>query len=52
MYYKLKLQNDGRIKIVDIVDDKKPDGYIYATDEEFKKLNKAYIDDYANEVEL
>lgn len=52
MYYKLELQKDGRIKVIDIVEDKKSDGFIYASEKEFNKLNKVYVDNYADEVEL
>lgn len=52
MYYKLELQTDGRIKVLDIVEEKRPDGFIYATENEFKKLNKSFVDSYADEVEL
>lgn len=52
MYYKLELQSDGIIKVIDIVDKRKSDGYLYATEKEFEKLNKNYIDNYAEGVDL
>lgn len=52
MYYKLELLSNGTIKVVDIVNERKPDGYLYATEKEFKKLNKNYVDNYADGVEL
>lgn len=46
MYYKLSLNKDGTLEIVDRVDEKKPDGFIYATLEEIKKIKPKLIHDY------
>ncbi len=39
MYFKMKLVNDNMLEVLDYVEDKKDDEYIYATKEELNKIN-------------
>lgn len=50
MYYKLKLSKNGKyLDVVDMVEEKViDDDYIYATEEEFNKLNKKIVHNSMN----
>ena len=51
MFYKLIIDEQGNIEVVDRVDHaKKNDGYIYATEKEFALLNKRIVFNYNDEV--
>ena len=52
MYYKLTLKDDGTLELLDVVDKRKADGFIYATEKEYKKLNPDYVQDYSKDLEL
>ncbi len=52
MFYKLMLKDDGTLELLDIMDERKADGFIYATEEEYKKLNPTYVQDYSKDLEL
>lgn len=52
MYYKLTFKDDGTLELLDIVSDKKADGFIYATEKEYKKLNPKFVRDYTKDLEL
>ncbi|MCM1324107.1 MAG: hypothetical protein NC218_08090 [Acetobacter sp.] len=44
MYYKLDLLPDGRLEVVDMVEEKKNnDGFLYATQEEYDRLEPSNI---------
>ncbi|MCM1324188.1 MAG: hypothetical protein NC218_08495 [Acetobacter sp.] len=49
LFYKLELTPSNMINVIDIVEEKRDDEFIYATEEEFKKLKQSrvinYIDD-------
>jgi len=46
LYYKLELTKDDRILVLDMTEEKYDDEFIYATPEEFKKLNQSRVIDY------
>lgn len=46
LYYKLELTTDDMIRVLDIVEEKQDDEFIYATEDEFKKLKAGRIIDY------
>lgn len=46
LYYKLELTTDDMIRVLDIVEEKQDDEFIYATEDEFKKLKVGRIIDY------
>lgn len=46
LYYKLELTTDDMIRVLDIVEEKRDDEFIYATGEEFKKLKTGRVIDY------
>ena len=51
MFYKLIIDEQGNIEVVDRVDHaKRNDGYIYATEKEFALLNKRIVFNYNDEV--
>ena len=51
MFYKLIIDEQGNIEVIDRVDHaKKNDGYIYATEKEFALLNKRIVFNYNDEV--
>lgn len=50
LYYKLELTPDDMIRVLDIVEEKQDDEFIYATSEEFKKLKAGRIIDYNTDV--
>lgn len=51
MFYKLIIDEQGNIEVVDRVDyAKRNDGYIYATEKEFALLNKRIVSNYNDEV--
>lgn len=39
---------DGKLKLLDYVEDKKDDGFIYATKRELKKIKPEMIEDYTS----
>lgn len=51
MYYKLKLNKEGtKLNVIDYVDykPKKPDGFIYATQDELNRIEKSVLESYEN----
>lgn len=50
LYYKLELTTDDMIRVLDIVEDKQDDEFIYATSDEFKKLKTGRVIDYNTDV--
>lgn len=50
LYYKLELTADDMIRVLDIVEEKLDDEFIYATSDEFKKLKQSKVIDYNVEV--
>lgn len=46
LYYKLELTADDMIRVLDIVEEKRDDEFIYATSEEFEKLKTDRVIDY------
>lgn len=47
MYYKLEyIKSEDMLNLVDIVEDKKDDEYIYATEEEFHRLKPDMVINY------
>ena len=46
LYYKLELTADDMIRVLDIVEEKQDDEFIYATEDEFKKLKQGCVIDY------
>ena len=49
MYYKLKLNKEGtKLNVIDYVDYKpqKPDGFIYATQDELNRIEKSVLESY------
>lgn len=46
LYYKLELTTDDMIRVLDIVEEKQDDEFIYATGDEFKKLKQGRVIDY------
>ena len=51
MFYKLIIDEQGNIEVVDREEQKKRnDGYIYATEKEFALLNKRIVSNYNDEV--
>ena len=46
LYYKLELTTDNMIRVLDIVEEKQDDEFIYATGDEFKKLKQNNVIDY------
>ena len=46
LYYKLELTADNMIRVLDIVEEKQDDEFIYATSDEFKKLKQDCVIDY------
>lgn len=50
LYYKLELTSDNKIIVLDVVEEKQDDEFIYATQEEFKKLKQSRIIDYNADV--
>ena len=51
MFYKLIVDEQGNIEVVDRVDHaKRNDGYIYATEKEFALLNKRIVFNYNDEI--
>lgn len=52
MYYKIDVMPDGTLEIVDRVEEKKPDGFIYATENDLKKINHKFVKDYSEGIEL
>lgn len=46
MYYKLDLLPSGELEIIDRVEDKASDGFIYATEDEINKINPKMLKDY------
>ena len=46
LYYKLELTDDNMINVLDIVEDKQNDEFIYATPEEFKMLKLGRVVSY------
>lgn len=50
LYYKLELTADDMIRVLDIVEDKQDDEFIYATSDEFKKLKAGRVIDYNMDV--
>ena len=46
LYYKLELTPDNMIRVLDIVEEKQDDEFIYATSDEFKKLKQNRVIDY------
>ena len=51
MFYKLMVDEQGNIEVVDRVDHaKRNDGYIYATEKEFALLNKRIVFNYNDEI--
>lgn len=51
LYYKLEiLPETDLINVLDIVEEKKDDGYIYATSDEFKLLKQKNIVNYLDDL--
>lgn len=50
LYYKLELTADDMIRVLDIVEEKQDDEFIYATGDEFKKLRQSRVVDYNMDV--
>jgi len=50
LYYKLELTADDMIRVLDIVEEKHDDEFIYATGDEFKKLRQSRVVDYNMDV--
>lgn len=50
LYYKLELTTDDMIRVLDIVEEKRDDEFIYATGDEFKKLRQSRVVDYNMDV--
>lgn len=50
LYYKLELTTDNMIRVLDIVEEKQNDEFIYATSDEFKKLKQSKVIDYNMDV--
>lgn len=50
MFYKLELTRDDKIIVLDVVEDKQDDEFIYATPDEFKKLKQSRVIDYNADV--
>ena len=50
LYYKLELTPDDMIRVLDIVEEKQEDEFIYATSDEFKKLKTNRVIDYNTDV--
>lgn len=50
LYYKLELTTDDMIRVLDIVEEKQDDEFIYATSDEFKKLKTGRVIDYNTDV--
>lgn len=46
LYLKLMLTSDNKIIVLDVVEEKQDDEFIYATKEEFKKLKQSRVVDY------
>lgn len=46
MFYKLDVMPDGTLEIIDRVEEKRPDGFIYATEDDIKKINPKFLKDY------
>ena len=46
LYYKLELTADDMIRVLDIVEEKQDDEFIYATEDEFKRLKQGRVIDY------
>lgn len=46
LYYKLELTPNNMIRVLDIVEEKQDDEFIYATSDEFKKLKQSRVIDY------
>lgn len=46
LYLKLMLTSDNKIVVLDVVEEKQDDEFIYATKEEFKKLKQSRVVDY------
>lgn len=50
LYYKLELTPENMIRVLDIVEEKQDDEFIYATSDEFKKLKADRVIDYNTDV--
>lgn len=50
LYYKLELTTDNMIRVLDIVEEKQNDEFIYATSDEFRKLRQSRVIDYNMDV--
>ena len=50
LYYKLELTTDDMIRVLDIVEEKQDDEFIYATSDEYKKLKTGRVIDYNTDV--
>lgn len=50
LYYKLELTTDDMIRVLDIVEEKRDDEFIYATSDEFRKLRQSRVIDYNMDV--
>lgn len=50
LYYKLELTPDNKFIVQDIVEDKKDDNYIYATEKDMKRIKSKLIVDYNSDL--
>lgn len=51
MYYKLELTPDGLINVLDYVDKKQDDEFIYATESELNELKKSKVVSYLDSLQ-
>ena len=51
LYYKLELTPSNMINVLDIVEDKNDDEFIYATPEEFKLLKQKRVINYLDDLQ-
>lgn len=51
LYYKLELTPSNMINVLDIVEDKNDDEFIYATPEEFKLLKQNRVINYLDDLQ-
>ncbi len=51
LYYKLELTPSNIINVIDVVEEKRDDEFIYATEDEFKMLKQSRVVNYLDELQ-